>query len=242
MGPERGKIVALVTAGYKNLGRYISLEMKKAGYKVLATYRSDEKKAEEFSDEFGIPIYPVELSEKGEVEALFAWVESNHGFAGVIVNNASSFPTGPLLSMSVESFEDAFKSSVFASNLIVKRAVGMMREMGGGRIVNIGMSGIEEISGYSNVAAHASAKTALLVLTKSWANELKKDRITVNMVSPGMIDYRWRTDAWREKMRKVAASGKLTRPEAVASAVRYLIERPDITGYDLKVDPEPSSI
>ncbi|MEA3560090.1 MAG: SDR family oxidoreductase [Candidatus Thermoplasmatota archaeon] len=238
MGFEKGKMVALVTAGYKNLGMYISRELKEAGYKVVATYRSNERKAVEFSKRYDIPVYPAELSEKGEVQALFAWIEANHGSIGVVVNNASSFPTGPLRTMPVEDFEDAFKSSIFASNLIIKRAIPMMKDIRGGRIINIGMAGAGEIRSYLEVAAHASAKAAFSILTLSWANELREDKITVNMISPGIIDYQWRTDSWRDRMRKIAPSGELTAPGQIASAVRFIAERPDVTGRIIEVDPE----
>jgi NAD(P)-dependent dehydrogenase (short-subunit alcohol dehydrogenase family) len=113
---------------------------------------------------------------------------------------------------------------------------GMM-EKGGGRVINIGMAGLHQIKGYVDVAAHAAAKTALMVLTRSWARELKNEKITVNMVSPGIIDYKWRDDLWREKMAKVAPSGKLTTPSEVSAAVCYLLERGDVTGRVVEVDP-----
>jgi NAD(P)-dependent dehydrogenase (short-subunit alcohol dehydrogenase family) len=57
------------------------------------------------------------------------------------------------------------------------------------------------------------------------------------MVSPGIIDYPWRDDRWREKMKKIAPSGKLTDPDEVAEAVLYLVERADVTGRIVEVDP-----
>lgn len=240
MGEGSGKIVALVTAGYKNLGRSISERLKEAGYKVVATYRSNESKAKEFSVESGIPIYNADLSHKGEVDALFAWIEANHGSVGIVVNNASSFPTGPLITMDRHKFEDAFRSSVFASNNVIKRSYPVMKEIKGGRIINIGMAGTDTVRPYIDVAAHASAKTALQVLTRSWAKELWKDKITVNMVSPGIIDYSWRTDSWREKMRRLTICGSLTDPVKVAASVLYFVRKADISGLDLVVDPEPA--
>ena len=237
MASKNEGIVALVTGGYKNLGLHISRKLKEAGYNVVVTYRTSEKKARETAKKFDLHIYEADLTDSGDVLELFAWIESNIGTVSVIVNNVSSFPTGPLKSTSIEEFEGAFKSSVFASNLVINRALPTMMEKGAGRIVNIGMAGTDKIKDYRDVAAHAAAKTALTVLTRSWARELKADKINVNMVSPGIIDYPWRDDRWREKMRKIAPSGKLTKPEEVAQAVVYLIERPDVTGRIVEVDP-----
>jgi 3-oxoacyl-[acyl-carrier protein] reductase len=237
MASKNEEIIALVTGGYKNLGLKISKKLKKAGFNVVATYRTSEKKAKEAAKEHGLHIYEADLTDNGDVLELFAWIESNIGTVSAIVNNVSSFPTGLLKSTSIEEFEGAFKSSVFASNLVINRALPGMIDKGGGRIVNIGMAGTDKIKGYKYVAAHAAAKTALTVLTRSWARELRDDKITMNMVSPGIIDYPWRDDRWREKMRKIAPSGKLTDPDEVAEAVLYLVERADATGRIVEVDP-----
>jgi 3-oxoacyl-[acyl-carrier protein] reductase len=121
--------------------------------------------------------------------------------------------------------------------MAINQALLPMMNLGWGRIINIGMAGINEIKAYRDVAAHAAAKTALAVLTKSWALELKKDNITVNMVSPGIIDFPARDEKWRRKMKRIAGSGELTSPNEVARAVRFLAERGDVTGRIVEVDP-----
>jgi len=230
--------VALVTGGYKNLGYYISTELKQAGYNVVATYRSDHKEAESTARKLRIPVYLADMTNRDEVVDLFSRITSNDGRVGILVNNVSSFPKGPLQKMSDEEFENAFRSSVFSSNMAINQALLPMMDLGWGRIVNIGMAGVTEIKAYSDVAAHAAAKTAMAVLTRSWARELKEDNITVNMVSPGIIDYPGKDDAWRRKMKSISTSGKLTPPSNVSRAIRSLVERGDVTGRIIKVDPE----
>ena len=238
------ELVVLVTGGYKNLGYWISRELKEAGYYVVATYRTEHRKAEMTAGELHIPVYEADVTDKTDIQELFARIESNDGMVGAVVNNASSFPTGRLQNMAREDFEGAFKTSVFATNMIINRALPGMMEMGGGKIINIGMAGLNDVRGYRDVAAHAAAKTALMVLTKSWSMEFRKDKIMVNMVSPGIIDYPWREDHWRSRMRKITPSGKLTPPGEVATAVRYLLDRGDLTGRIVEVDPKfiPSSL
>ncbi|MGA1866641.1 MAG: SDR family oxidoreductase, partial [Thermoplasmatota archaeon] len=109
MASKKEEIVALVTGGYKHLGLYISRKLKNAGYKVVATYRTSEKKAKEAAKKYDLHIYEADLTDSGDVLELFAWMESNIGSVSVIVNNASSFPIGPLKSVSIEEFENAFK-------------------------------------------------------------------------------------------------------------------------------------
>ncbi len=229
--------VALVTGGYRNLGYYISSELKEAGYNVVATYRTDRKEAERTARKLHIPVYLADLSKREDVLDLFSKISSNDGRVAILVNNVSSFPKGPLQTLTDDDFQDAFRSSVFSSNMAINQALLPMMDLGWGRIMNIGMAGVTEIKAYKDVAAHAAAKTALAVLTKSWSLELKKENITVNMVSPGIIDYPGRDDKWRRKMKRISTSRELTSPGEVSRAVRYLIERGDVTGRIIEVDP-----
>lgn len=229
--------MVLVTGGYRGLGHFISRELKNAGYYVVATYRTDMITARRTAIELQIPVYKADLTQRDEVMELFERIGFNDGVVWAVVNNASSFPTGQLRSMSLDDFDDAFRTSVFASNMVINRALPGMMGLGGGKIVNIGMAGLMDIKAYRDVAAHAAAKTALMLLTRSWAHELLKDNIMVNMVGPGILDDPQRDDIWRERMRRVALSGKLTPPEEVAYAVRYLMDMDDITGRVIEVDP-----
>jgi 3-oxoacyl-[acyl-carrier protein] reductase len=63
-----------------------------------------------------------------------------------------------------------------------------MRERRWGRIINIGYHRVEQLTAFSGIAAYAVAKTALLILTRSAAASELKSGITVNMVSPGLIE------------------------------------------------------
>ncbi|HCS48465.1 MAG TPA: hypothetical protein DIW61_09505, partial [Candidatus Aminicenantes bacterium] len=64
---------------------------------------------------------------------------------------------------------------------------GMM-DRGWGRIINIGYHRVEQLTAFSGIAAYAVAKTGLLILTRSAAASELKSGITVNMVSPGLIE------------------------------------------------------
>jgi 3-oxoacyl-[acyl-carrier protein] reductase len=63
-----------------------------------------------------------------------------------------------------------------------------MRARRFGRIINIGYHRVEQLTAFSGIAAYAVAKTALLILTRSAAASELKSGVTVNMVSPGLIE------------------------------------------------------
>jgi 3-oxoacyl-[acyl-carrier protein] reductase len=63
-----------------------------------------------------------------------------------------------------------------------------MRERRWGRIINIGYHRVEQLTAFSKITSYAVAKTALLILTRSAAVSELTSGITVNMVSPGLIE------------------------------------------------------
>jgi NAD(P)-dependent dehydrogenase (short-subunit alcohol dehydrogenase family) len=221
--PNRNSEIALVTGGYKNIGLEISRALVNEGYQVISTYRSDKETAIENSKKYGFEVLCADMSEEGQVKDLFSKIRKEGKRISVLVNNVSSFPRGPLLELDSSEFREAFESCVYSTFYSVKEAVFDMRSIGRGSIINIGMAGITEIKGYVGVAAHASAKTALAVLTLSLGKELEDDDITVDMVGPGIVDDPERDNSWRERMMKISPSGRLVSRSEISDAVTRLL-------------------
>ncbi|GEM_PF-3279434 len=228
-GPGKG-ITALVTGGYKNIGLEISRKLLSVGYHVTATYRSDENRALEASERYGIDIIHADISRLEDVSSLFKRIREKDLRVGVLVNNVSSFPRGPLKGMDPEDFRGAFESCVFSTFYATEEALKDMESLGWGRIVNITMANTSKAKGYRTVAAHAAAKTALAVLTLSYALELEGSGITVNAVGPGMVGSEFMTEEERKRLEFLAPSSSLPTGEDVAAAVLDLVVNPNPAG------------
>ncbi len=218
------KHVALVTGGSKGLGLEIARLLKEEGYLVALSYRSDVQAAREASIELEVPIYQADLEAPEDVERLFDMVECEIGPVSVLVNNAASFVTGSILSLDPDTFSEGMDGVIYPTVLPIMRAVKGMKESKYGRIVNIGMAGALEVKAYRGVAVHAAAKTALAVLTGSLALELQGSGVTINMVSPGILDRPEKEDSWRRSMMKGYGLSRLVPPIEVASEVVALIK------------------
>ena len=227
--------IALVTGGYKHIGYTVSRELKGAGFEVVATYRTDAALAHKAASSLGMAVRKADMSREEDVCDLFSELEAEGKAVGVLVNNVSSFPRGPVLSTSPSEMREAFESTYFASFYAIRMAVPRMKDRGYGRIINMGMAGLGELKGYTEVAVHASAKTALSVLTLSLARELSSTGITVNMVAPGVVDRPEWDDAAREAMRRRTRLHTIVPPEEVARAVAYLVSREDMNGRIIEV-------
>ncbi len=229
------KKVALVTGGYKKIGLEISKALKDMGYNVIATYRSDPDIALKASEEIGFEVLHADMSKEEDVKDLFSNLRSRGVFVSVLVNNVSSFPRGPLIGMDPHEFRQAFESCVYSSFYSINEAVKDMRRNVGGSIINIGMAGTQDVKGYIDVAAHASAKTALAVLSMSLGRELEDEDISVDLVSPGLVDDPERDDDWRERMRRISPSGDLVSRTDIARAVITLLKDRKIGGRIVEI-------
>lgn len=231
MGPAPAEdVVALVTGGYKNLGKEISKQLKDHGYRVVATYRSDQDLARKTSEELGIEVHYADMTDEGDISKLFSHLRSRNLKVCILVNNISSFPVGPILDMGPDVIDEAYRSTFRSAFLTMIEAVKDMKEEGWGRIINISMAGTVTSKGYRMVAVHGAMKSALNVLTLSLAEELREFNIDVNGVLPGIIDREDRPDEWRRSMERIAPGRQLTDDISVAVKVMELISGDQITG------------
>lgn len=227
--------VALVTAGQSWIGHHIILELQARGYRIVSSYRSDHRTAKDMSRELRIPLYKADLTIEEEVCTLFDRIEADHGNVDVLINNASSFHVGKLLEIDGNELKEAIDGCIYTTMLPILRAVPVMMGSNYGRVVNLGIAGVDQIKGYVEVGAHAAAKTAIAVLTKSLARELTGSGVTINMVAPGIVDNPSKGDDWRRKMMSKHIGNKLVDPGAVARAVADSIENPSLNGEILDV-------
>ena len=128
----------------------------------------------------------ADVSKHGDVDRLFQAVGDQLGGLDVLVNNAAiTGPVGP-----VETNDPAEWLRTIEVNLVgqfhcIRRAVPLLREAGGGSIINI--SSIAGRLGFPNRTAYAASKWAIIGLTQSVAMEVGEFDIRVNAILPGIV-------------------------------------------------------
>ena len=120
---------------------------------------------------------------------------------------------------------------------LVQAASPGMRARRWGRIVALGLATVDRLAAQPNVTAYAIAKAGVLVLVRSLARVLAPDGITVNAISPGILDAGSAPLAELAAMGPRIPAGHPGRVEDVVAAARYLLseEASYVTGTNLHV-------
>ncbi len=246
--------IALVTGGGQGIGRAICRRLAQDGFRVIAAdlhlSPSPANLDEAVELEPGITGRLVDVTKPAQLERLVAWIESNAGPIGVLVNNAGTLRVSPLLKLSEKDMREVFEVNFFGTFFCTQAVAARMAERRRGRIVNI--ASIAGKGGRPIFASYAASKAAVLNLTQSYALALAPSNVTVNAVCPGIV----RTKMWegidaalsalegvprQEPLRRRIAQIPLRRAESVddiANFVSYLVSPMGayITGQGINVD------
>lgn len=182
--------VALVTGATKNIGYAIASALAESGAAVALNGRNTEmvQQAAERLSATGATVVPVvgDISTEDGVRTVTDEVADRLGRVDILVNNAGIRAHGPLVDTALEDWQAVLDTVLTGAFLTTRAVLGGMCESGWGRIINIaGVSGQSGAAGRPSVVA---AKAGLVGLTKATAHEAAPHGVTVNAVSPGLID------------------------------------------------------
>lgn len=228
MGTAEGRGVALVTGASRGIGRAIAVALGAAGWDVAVNYRSDAQSAAAVVDEVRVlgrraVALAADVTDPDAAAELVAQVRDQLGPVQVLVNNVGEFVFAPLATMSPREWRAVLGSNLDSAFYTSAAALPGMRERGSGRIVNLGLSPVGLVRAAPNVAAYAVAKTGIVVLSMTMAVEEAAHGITVNCVSPGLIDNGHLPAEQAQWMHKRVPMGRLGRADEVADAVVFLV-------------------
>ena len=129
----------------------------------------------------------TDVAHEGAVDAMFVAIEQTFGGLDVLVNNAGiAGPTGPIETLDPAEWRRCVAVNLDGAFLCARRAVPLLKAAGGGAIINI--SSTAGLMGYPLRTPYASAKWAVIGLTRSLAIELGPFGIRVNAICPGSVE------------------------------------------------------
>ncbi len=235
--------VALVTGASRGLGSAIAKTLAAQGARVVVNYARSQELADGVVAticEAGGEALAVraDVLEPTQIKRLVSETEAHFGPVEILVNNATGpQPNKPLEAYTWQDFQDQLDFFLKAPLLLMQETLPAMKRARWGRVIHIG-SEVAEL-GNANFSSYASAKAAMLGLTRSWANELGGDGITVNLIAPGWIPVEKHDDlSDMDAYLQGVPLGRHGVPEDIGFAVAFLAsnEANFITGQRLAVN------
>lgn len=227
--------VAVVTGSSGGIGAAICTKLITEGATVIGLDREVGREA---------ALMDVELVDISNLEALqtaVAKVADRHGRLDIWVNNAGFLERQAALDITVDDWRKSLDVNLTAAFFGAQAAARIMKENGGGSIVNL--SSYAGLKGRPNCAHYAAAKAAIAHLTTCLAVEWGPLAIRVNAIAPGYIETPM--SAWMHADPEQKAIylgrtplGRMGQPKEIADAVSFLSSEAAsyITGHVLGVD------
>jgi NAD(P)-dependent dehydrogenase (short-subunit alcohol dehydrogenase family) len=240
---EKPKI-AVVTGGTRGIGRAVSLNLARDGYRVFALYGRDREAADALLKDAAAQDLTAEtirgdLTRPERFSAVVDEIRAKATHVDAIVHCAASGVHRDAAQLSVKHLTWTFGINVFAIHSLIHALLDLMPH--GSRIVGITSAGGVRVVPY--YAAVGSSKAALESLFRHYASELAPKGIAVNLVCPGLVltdalDAFPDRDARLKRSIEATPTGRLTTPEDVAQVVTFLVSlaSSQIIGQTIVID------
>ncbi|WP_435196831.1 SDR family NAD(P)-dependent oxidoreductase [Natronomonas sp. EA1] len=191
--PDLSTRTALVTGSAQGLGRAFALALADAGADVAVHYHSSDVQAEATAreiHELGVDSVAVQgdVTDPDSVDAMVEEVEAELGSVDVLVNNVGDFAPSHWQDIDWGTWQRVLSTNLDGTVLCARRVLPAMREQGWGRIVNVGYASSEKAMVSPKNFPYFVAKTGILMFTRMLAADTQDDGITVNAVSPYVVE------------------------------------------------------
>ena len=243
---------AVVTGASSGIGQGCAVALARRGSNVLINYAGDEDGAKETAracEAHGVAttIVRADVSDEGEVGAMFAAAVEAFGAVDILVSNAGIQKDAAFTELTKTDWDMVLAVNLTGQFLAMQAAVRQFRRQGrrGSKALGkiVAMSSVHDVIPWAGHVNYAVSKGGLAMLVKTAAQELAAEGIRVNAISPGAIATSINEDAWQDEeaassLKRLIPYGRIGEPQDVAEAAAWLAsDQADyITGATLVID------
>ena len=213
---------SIVSGASLGIGRGIAEELAKEGVNVSICARGKDnlEKAADDIRRHGVKVLAIQadVSKSADIERVISKTKKEFGQIDILVNNGGAAALGRSVDTSDEDWQYTLDVNLLSAVRFTRGVVPLMKEAGGGRIINI-----SSVSGWSMLGALAdyqAAKAAMLAWSKTMSIDLAPDNILVNCVCPALIH----TPLWDGLADSLIGAVGETREEVFTNLANTMLE------------------
>lgn len=229
--PELQKLegkVAIITGATTGIGRATANLLAKDGVKVVVFGRHEQELKDALSDlekvggEFrGMT---ADTSKEEDIKAVFDLAKREFGDIDILINNAA-LPAKSILDMSYDEALYVLRVNILGYLACIREAVNMMKNKGGGHIVNVGSMSAQVREVGSDV--YVATKAAIEAMSESLRKHLGEQNIKISVIEPGMVGTNLHGEPPDvEGQLQMEAEGQMLEAEDIAQAIYYTLTQP----------------
>jgi 2-hydroxycyclohexanecarboxyl-CoA dehydrogenase len=237
--------VAVVTGAAAGIGAACAIRLAQTGVAIGVLDLDEERCADtvqSIQDAGGRAVaLAADVSNREQVRSALTKLRETFGPITIAVNNAGVVEFTPFADVTEELFRFVYGVNVLGPIIVTQEVVPDMKAAGWGRIVNISSSSAQ--TGAANMAVYSSSKGAVIVLTRTLAQELGPLGITVNNIPPGSVLGTIMSEANISKesvasLEKSLPVRRVGKPDDIANACAWLCDEASsyVTGQTIGVN------
>jgi NAD(P)-dependent dehydrogenase (short-subunit alcohol dehydrogenase family) len=236
---DQSRRIALITGAARRIGRVVALELARAGWSIAIHHRNSHAEAETLATEIrtlgaGAATFEGDLADPTCIETLLPRCLAALSTPSCLINNASVFEFDTLNSLTPAGFAQHMAVNLTAPILLSQAFARALGPRQSGNIINI----IDQrvLAPTPEFFSYALSKSALWPATRMLAQALSPN-IRVNAIAPGPAlrsTYQSAADFAAEAAATILHRG--TNPAEIASAVRFILDAPAMTGQMIALD------
>ncbi|MBL8230001.1 MAG: glucose 1-dehydrogenase [Bryobacterales bacterium] len=245
---------ALVTGASSGIGKAIATALAGAGATVVINYRSGKETADKVAAEIAeatgsrMLTHQADVSQEGEVTAMFEHIRADLGGIDILVNNAGLQKDAAFHELTIEQWNTVIAVNLTGQFLCSREAVRCFLRQGMqpaskalGKIICI--SSVHDVIPWAGHVNYAASKGGVMLMMKSIAQEYAHLRIRANSICPGAIRTPINREAWETpeayaSLMKLVPYKRIGEPEDIGKAAVWLAsdESDYVTGASIYVD------
>jgi meso-butanediol dehydrogenase / (S,S)-butanediol dehydrogenase / diacetyl reductase len=241
--------VAVVAGGTSGIGLATAERIVAEGGHVVIVGRDADRghTARERVGADRCDFLPADVTDRDQVDRVFAAIERSHGRLDVLVNSAGAVVVAALSGMRSDQWRRCIDVNLTAVFDVCQSALPLLRSTLGAGLADsaaiVNVASLDGVAGDRGMAAYGAAKAGVVNLTRSMALELIGDGIRVNCVSPGAVDTPMTVTTAgvpsnAAVFEKVIPAGRFGRPDEIAAAIAFVAstDASFMVGANLVVD------